>query len=102
MARVGLAFRRRAAPRPFRVGELEIDRAKRRVTVAGRPVRLTATEYRLLHALSLDAGGATTFEALQHQVWGPGKGDAQAVRSAVTKLPRKRGQSASLPVASSQ
>ena len=96
-ARVGLALRRRAAPRSFRVGELEIDRTKRRVSVAGRPVRLTATEYRLLHALSLDAGGATTFEALQRRVWGPGKGDAQAVRSAVTKLRRKLGDDARNP-----
>ena len=73
-ARVGLALRRRTAPGPFRLGELEIDRAKHRVTLAGRPLRLTATEYRLLHALSLDAGGATTYEALQRRVWGPGRG----------------------------
>ena len=96
-ARVGLALRRRSAPRPFRVGELEIDRAKRRVTLAGRPVRLTATEYRLLHALSLDAGGATTYEDLQRRVWGPGKGDPQAVRSAITKLRRKLGDDARNP-----
>lgn len=96
-ARVGLALRRRTAPGPFRLGDLEIDRAKRRVTLAGRPLRLTATEYRLLHALSLDAGGATTFEALQRRVWGPGKGDPQAVRSAVTKLRRKLGDDARNP-----
>ena len=60
VARVGLALRRRTAPAPFVLGDLAIDRAKPRVTVAGRPVRLTATEYRLLHALSLDAGGATS------------------------------------------
>ncbi|MYK68669.1 MAG: response regulator [Gammaproteobacteria bacterium] len=96
-ARADLALRRCGAPRPFRVGELEIDRAKRRVTVAGRPVRLTATEYRLLHALSLDAGGATTYEDLQRRAWGPGKGDPQAVRSAVTKLRRKLGDDARNP-----
>ena len=96
-ARVGLALRRRTAPGPFRIGELEIDRSKRRVTVAGRAVRLTATEYRLLHALSLDAGGATTFEALQRRGWGPGRGDTQAVRSAVTKLRRKLGDDARNP-----
>ena len=96
-ARVSLALRRRTAPGPFRIGELEVDREKRRVTVAGRPVRLTATEYRLLHALSLGAGGATTYEALQRRVWGPGKGDPQAVRSAVTKLRRKLGDDARNP-----
>ena len=61
------------------------------------PAELTATEYRLLHALSLDAGGATTFEALQRRVWGPGRGDPQAVRSAVTKLRRKLGDDARNP-----
>ena len=96
-ARVGLALRRRTAPGRFRIGELEIDREKRRVTVAGRPVRLTATEYRLLNALSLDAGGASTYEVLRRRVWGPGRGDAQAVRSAVTKLRRKLGDDARNP-----
>ena len=97
-ARVGLALRRRTAPAPFVLGDLAIDRAKRRVTVAGRPVRLTATEYRLLHALSLDAGGATTYESLLRRVWGGRDGgNAQAVRSAVRKLRRKLGDDAGRP-----
>ena len=96
-ARVGLALRRRTAPGPFRIGELAIDRAKRRVTLAGRPLRLTATEYRLLHALSLDAGGATSYESLQRRVWGPGKGNPDAVRSAIRKLRRKLGDDARNP-----
>ena len=41
--------------------------------------------------------GAATFEALQRRVWGPGKGDPQAVRSAVTKLRRKLGEDARNP-----
>ena len=57
----------------------------------------TATEYRPLHALSLDAGGATTFEALQRRVRGPVKGDRRAVRRAVTKLRRKLGDDARTP-----
>ena len=97
-ARVGLALRRRDAPEPFVLGDLVIDRAKRRVTLDGRPVRLTATEYRLLHALSLDAGGVTTYESLQRRVWGePGGTNPQAVRSAVRKLRRKLGDEAGEP-----
>ena len=98
VARVGLALRRRTAPAPFVLGDLAIDRAKRRVTVAGRPVRLTATEYRLLHALSLDAGGATTYESLLRRVWSGRDGaNPQAVRSAVRKLRRRLGDDADSP-----
>ena len=98
VARVGLALRRRSSPASFVLGDLAIDRAKRRVTVAGRPVRLTATEYRLLHALSLDAGGATTYESLLRRVWGGrGRSNPQAVRSAVRKLRRKLGDDAGRP-----
>ncbi len=98
VARVGLALRRRTSPAPFVLGDLAIDRAKRRVTVAGRPVRLTATEYRLLHALSLDAGGATSYESLLRRVWGGrAGGNAQAVRSAVRKLRRRLGDEAGRP-----
>ena len=81
VARVGLALRRRIPPAPFVLG----DRAKRRVTLAGRPLRLTATEYRLLHALSLDAGGATTYESLLRRVWGrAGRRQPNRLRSSTT------------------
>jgi len=41
---------------PVRLGDLEVDTARHRVTIAGRPVELTATEFRLLAAL-IEAGG---------------------------------------------
>ena len=98
VARVKVALARHAGPEPFRLGELVIDREKRRVTVAGRPVRLTATEYRLLNALSLDAGGTTTYESLRHRVWGErGGSHPQAVRSAVRRLRRKLGDDEGKP-----
>ena len=94
-ARVALALRRQSPPAPFRVGELVFDRAKRRVTLAGRALRLTATEYRLLHALILDAGGVATYETLMRRVWGEkGGGNMEALRSAVAKLRRKLGDDA--------
>ena len=97
-ARVALALRRQSPPAPFRIGDLAFDRAKRRVTLAGQPLRLTATEYRLLHALSLDAGGVATYETLLHRVWGEkGGGNMEALRSAVTKLRRKLGDDAKNP-----
>ena len=100
VARVKLALRRRAGPgrEPFRLGDLAIDYEKRRVTVAGRPVRLTATEYGLLRALSLNAGGVTTYDALLRQVWGErAVSDAHPVRTAVKKLRRKLGDKARKP-----
>ena len=98
VARVRVALGRQGGAEPFVLGDLAIDRAKRRVTMAGRPVRLTAIEYRLLHALSLDAGGATSYESLQSRVWGDrGGSNPQAVRSAVRKLRSKLGDDASKP-----
>jgi len=98
VARVGVALHRRAAPGPFVIGDLAIDRATRRVTVAGRPVRLTAIEYKLLHTLSLDAGGATTWETLVRRVWGDrGGAHPETVRNAIRKLRSKIGDDARNP-----
>ena len=64
--------------------ELRIDYDQRQVEVAGRRVRLTATEFDLLRLLSVNAGGALTSESLARQVWG-GKdsGDGKLLRSFV-------------------
>ncbi len=70
IARVGAALRRVARPEPFALGALAIHYESRRVTVAGREITLTATEYELLRVLSLNAGRVVTYEALLRQVWG--------------------------------
>ena len=54
-ARIRAALRRRADPEPFVLGDLAIDYDRRLVTMAGREVELTATEYELLRALALNA-----------------------------------------------
>ena len=69
-ARVQAALRRRAEPWPFVSGDLSVDYDQRQVSVAGRPVELTGTEYELLRVLSLNAGRVTTFDTLLRQVWG--------------------------------
>ncbi len=67
-ARIQAALRRRAAPErvepaePYVLGDLTIDYAERRVTVAGSPVQLTATEYGLLFELSANAGRVLTHD----------------------------------------
>ena len=90
-ARVRAALRRRAGAEPFVLGDLSIDYEQRRVTVAGRAVRLTPIEYELLRVLSLNAGRVMPYASLLCQVWGNGNGDAAPVRDFVKKLRRKLG-----------
>ena len=99
LARIGAALRRQAGgPEPYRVGDLAIDYEERRVTLAGRPVSLTATEYGLLGALSARAGRVWTYDELLRRVWRkPGSGDARLVRAFVRNLRRKLGDDAARP-----
>ena len=97
-ARIRAALRRRAEPEPFVLGDLAIHYEERRVTVAGSPVRLTATEYELLRVLSANAGRVTTYDSLIRQVWGGrDSGDPELVRTFVKKLRRQLGDAATLP-----
>ena len=103
-ARVRAALRRREGAAPFVLGELFIDHARRRVTVAGRAVHLTPHEYGLLRILSLDAGRVVSFESLRRQLWADGseddeekKVDNEPVRGVVKRLRRKLGEDAARP-----
>ena len=100
-ARIGAALRKRVAeepPEPYVLGDLTIDYAERRVTLAGRPVRLTATEYGLLAELSANAGRVLTYERLLERVWGEkGDGDVRPMRTIASKLRRKLGEDADDP-----
>ena len=55
----------------FRVGDLEVDLAARRVRLAGAEAHLTPIEYRLLAALVRHAGLVVTHRQLLRDVWGP-------------------------------
>ena len=68
-ARVRAALRSRAEPAPFELGELAIDYERRHVTVAGRAVKLTATEFEVLRVLSINAGRVATYRSLRRQAW---------------------------------
>ena len=68
------------------------------MSVAGRVVQLTATQYELLRHLSRNAGRVVTFEVLIRQVWGGRhNGDARHVRTFVKKLRRKLGDNPASP-----
>ncbi|MFA6433930.1 MAG: response regulator transcription factor [Elusimicrobiales bacterium] len=55
----------------FRHGPLEIDFGKRQVSVEGREIHLTATEFNLLKALVSHAGKIVTQSHLLAEIWGP-------------------------------
>ena len=98
IARVRAALRRRAEPNRFRLGDLTIDCDRRRASVAGREVQLTATEYNLLHVLALNAGRVSTYDSLLRRVWrAQDGGDLRVVRAFVTRLRKKLGDSADNP-----
>ncbi len=99
MARIRAALRRWAEPDPFVLGELNIDHERRRVTLAGRPLELTVTEYNLLRVLALNAGRVSTYDTLLRQVWGGRRrqGDSKLVRTFIKKLRHKLGDDANEP-----
>ena len=88
-----------AAPlRPYVLGNLTVDYAERRVSVAGRSVHLTAKEYDLLHTLSINAGRVVTHAQLLRRLWDSGaSGDLRRLRTLVRRLRRKLGEDTSNP-----
>ena len=67
-------------PEQLRVGDLLLDTARKQLTVRGDPVRLTPTEYKLLHLLMANPGRVFSAEALYERVW---ESDAYAVENTV-------------------
>ena len=105
-ARVQAVLRRRQAaasaqepsPSPSSWGSLTLNYADRAVSVAGRPVRLTPTEYELLCQLSVNAGRPLSFEYLLERVWGSDHpSDRGVVRTHVKRLRRKLGEDGENP-----
>lgn len=96
------AVRRRTSPQPeqpvLRFDELEIDLARRLVTVAGHPVHLTPTEYGLLEAMAVNPGRLLTHRWLLEKIWGPAySSESHYVRVFVQQLRQKLGDDASRP-----
>ncbi|HWC11728.1 MAG TPA: response regulator transcription factor [Acidimicrobiales bacterium] len=95
VARVRAALRRRAVDEDLpilKTGDLEIDISAFRLTQSGRPVDLTATEFRLLAELAGHAGRVLSRELLLQRVWGYDYlGDSRLVDMAVKRLRDKLG-----------
>lgn len=90
--------RRTATPGRRQFGDLTIDAPARTVTVAGRPIELTRTEFDLLDALSAAPRIVHTHEQLMERVWGSADHrDGHAVAVHIANLRRKLGESADDP-----
>ena len=95
VARIRAALRRRREPETFVLGELAIQYERRRVTVGGVEVELTATEYELLRLPSVNAGRVVHHDTILRRIWGGRDGaDANLIRNFVRTLCRKLGDSA--------
>ena len=70
-------------------GPLRIDLARREVTVGGREVRLTPTEFRLVALLARHAGKVLTHRQILKEVWGPNATEAHWVRVHMAELRKK-------------
>ena len=104
VARTRAALRKRAAAGytppvvSYSLGDLNINYAQRRVTIAGRPVKLTETEYRLLVELSASAGRVLTHDYLLQRVWGfEYSGNPRLLQAFIKTLRGKLGDNARNP-----
>jgi DNA-binding response OmpR family regulator len=96
MARIKTAFRHRGdasvapAQANFVCDELEINFAKRRVTVGGKEVALTPTEYAMLQHLAVNSDKVLTHSMLLQSVWGSEySSEKEYLRVFVGRLRRK-------------
>ena len=78
MARVRAALRDRRSTEiegivegKFRLHDMEIDYARRIVSINGEDVKLTRTEYNILEILSQNQGKVLTYAAIIRKIWGP-------------------------------
>ncbi len=95
LARVRAIFRRAEGQVPaselrFRLGDVEIDLTRQRVTRSGQDVRLTKTEWALLETFARNRGKLLTHRWLLEAVWGAGYGeDVDVLRVFVSQLRKK-------------
>jgi DNA-binding response OmpR family regulator len=82
----------------FRYKDLEIDYTSRRVTVKGKDLKLTATEYKMLSYICLNAGRVVTPDQLLNKVWGEEYlGAAHLLQVNIARLRKKLGDDAKQP-----
>lgn len=102
LARIRAVLRRNVLPSAqpnFCTGALEINYSLREVTVAGKKIHLTPTEYNLLCLLAKNAGKVVTTQQIMREIWGPGlASETGYLRVYITTLRKKIEESPDRPV----
>jgi DNA-binding response OmpR family regulator len=94
----GLASDDEAVASRVALGDLVIDPDAREVSLSGRPIALTRTEFDLLATLSRHPRRVFTRRQLIERVWGPGwVGDEHLVDIHLGRARRKLGEDAAAP-----
>lgn len=103
IARVGAVLRRHQLgeekPEPsFKSGELIVDFAGHKVTLAGQEIALTATEYGILSCMARNAGQLVTHDTILRRVWGEEyQGERHLLKVNINRLRQKLGDDARNP-----
>ena len=77
----------------FEVADLHIDFARRLVTLSGREIRLTQTEYNIVTVLAHHAGQVMTYAAIIRAVWGStDEGSVKKLQVNLANIRKKLGE----------
>ena len=105
LARVKVVLRRAGRLNPDRedrppliAGDLTINLGTREVSLSGRSVHLTPTEYKLLYLLVGNGGRVVSHETLRQKVWGTAEYvDPGTLRRHIVQLRKKLGDTGRTP-----
>lgn len=79
-----------APQRIYRIGELEVDLEKHRVTLNGREIHFTPMEFSILSLMVKNSGKVLTHSYILKEVWGTYlESDAQSLRVFMANIRRK-------------
>lgn len=101
-ARIRTAIRHKApdmlVSHKYSVGELEINYELFRVSVGGKDVGLTQSEFKIVALLGKNAGHVLTYDYIIRHLWGPNiSGDNQILRVNMANIRRKIEKNPSSP-----
>jgi two-component system KDP operon response regulator KdpE len=103
LARIRVIFRhfdvtKKDIPAVYKVGDLEIDMEKHKVSLEGKEIHFTPMEYDVLTLLVRNAGKVLTHKYILREVWGSDlESDMQSVRVFMANIRRKLEQNPTKP-----